>query len=359
MHKLSASVGRHASAPVSTSAKEHLRIVALGGGTGLPAVLRAVRMIVGPDAPASAITAIVAVTDDGGSSGELRRQYGVLPPGDIRNCVAALAGDSSAMASLLQHRFQQGHGLEGHPVGNLILTALTQQFGGDFPSAVEVFAKLAGIGGRVLPATADDVHLRAEHASGEVTVGETAIVSRRLPIRRLSLERPVRPLPDAIEALVNADVIIVGPGSLYTSILPVLLVNGVAATISGVRATRICVSNLMTEPGETDDYCLEDHLDAIEQHVGFNLFDYVLVNDGRVGAEAEARYAAEKSVLVRQKFAHSEYKGAGIVRRAVSITNEDGTVRHHPAALASALLEVACCGRPESQSGRRRAAAGL
>lgn len=334
------SANRRQNHPVVASrvrSREHLRIVALGGGTGLPAVLRAVRTIVGPDAPASAITAIVAVTDDGGSSGELRRQYGVLPPGDIRNCVAALAGDTSTVASLLQHRFAAGHGLEGHPVGNLILTALTQQLGGDFAAAVEMFSKLAGIGGRVLPATADDVHLRAEYVSGEVTVGETAIVSRRLPIRRLSLERPVRPLPDVIEALVNADVIIVGPGSLYTSILPVLLVDGVAATISGLRATRILVSNLMTEPGETDGYGLDDHLRVIRDHTGFHLFDLVVANRQPLGAAAVAHYRDRGSVPVVVPNCVKYAGSAQIVGCDLAAERNAGKIRHQPESLAAAI----------------------
>lgn len=340
MYEHSASRTRKPPVSVSGSRSRRQRIVALGGGTGLPAVLRAVRMIVGPDAPASAITAIVAVTDDGGSSGELRRQYGVLPPGDIRNCVAALAGDTSTVASLLQHRFEEGHGLEGHPVGNLILTALTQQLGGDFPSAVNMFSKLAGIGGRVLPATADNVHLRAEYASGEVTVGETAIVSRRLPIRRLSLEHPVRPLPEVIEALVNADVIIVGPGSLYTSILPVLLVDGVAATISGVRATRIFVSNLMTEPGETDGFGLDDHLRVIRDHTGFNLFDVVLTNQQPLSASAVAHYRERGSVPVPVPNCVKHAGSAQVIACDLAAEHAAGKIRHEPVCLARSIEHV-------------------
>lgn len=294
-------------------------------------------MIVGPQAPPSAITAIVAVTDDGGSSGELRRQYGVLPPGDIRNCVAALAGDASAMASLLQYRFGDGHHLEGHPVGNLILTALTRQLDGDFAAAVEALSKMAGIGGRVLPATADDVHLRAEYVSGEITVGESAIVSRRLPIRRLSLERPVRPLPEGIEALINADVIIVGPGSLYTSILPVLLVDGVAATMSGLCATRIFVSNLMTEPGETDGYGLDDHLRVIREHTGFDLFDYVLVNQQPLSPSAVADYGGRGSVPVTAPNCVMNAGRAEIVGCDLAAEHCGAKIRHEPTSLAAAI----------------------
>lgn len=294
-------------------------------------------MIVGPDAPSGAITAIVAVTDDGGSSGELRRQYGVLPPGDVRNCVAALAGDESAIAGLLQHRFDHGAELKGHPVGNLILTALTRQLGGDFPSAVEVLSRLAGIAGRVLPVTADDVHLRAEHVTGDVTVGETAIVSRRLPIRRLTLERAVRPLPEVIEALVNADAIIVGPGSLYTSILPVLLVDGIAATISGVRATRVYVSNLMTEPGETDGYSLDDHLRVIREHTGHDLFDVVLVNQQPLNESVVAQYGERGSQPVAVPAVPKFLGSARIVGCDLAAESVRNKIRHESIPLAEAL----------------------
>jgi uncharacterized cofD-like protein len=330
----------------SSTPHRRLRFVALGGGTGLPAVLRTVRLIVGPDAPPSAITAIVTVTDDGGSSGQLRREHGVLPPGDVRNCVAALAGDTSAVASLLQYRFENGHHLEGHPVGNLILTALTKHLGGDFPLAVDVLSRMAGVGGRVLPATADDVHLRAEYVSGEVTVGETAIASRRLPIRRLSLEHPVRPLPEVIEALVNADVIIVGPGSLYTSILPVLLVDGVAATISGLCATRIFVSNLMTEPGETDGFRLDDHLRVIRDHTGYDLFDFVLVNQQPLGADAVAHYAERGSVPVPTPNCVLHAGQAEIVGCDLAAERDGQKIRHEPVSLADAIRTLLRWGRP-------------
>lgn len=317
-----------------------IRIVALGGGTGLPAVLRALRLVIGATAPASSLTAIVAVTDDGGSSGELRRRFGVLPPGDVRNCVAALAGEGSRVGSLLQHRFGGGTGLEGHPVGNLILTALTQQLNGDFAAAVQEFSRLVGIGGRVLPATTDNVHLRAEYVSGEVTVGVSAIVSRRLPIRRLSLERPVRPLPEVIEALVNADVIIVGPGSLYTSILPILLVGGIAATISGVMATRVFIANLMTEPGETDGFSLGDHLAVIKCHTGFDLFDHVLLNRRPLDPAAVAQFRARGSEPVQDHRASEKLAPARAIECDLSAEHSGGKIRHEPVSLAAALQQV-------------------
>jgi uncharacterized cofD-like protein len=302
--------------------------------------LRAVRLLVGPAAPPDAITAVVAVTDDGGSSGRLRRELGILPPGDARNCVAALASDSSPLAALLQHRFDST-GLDGHPVGNLVLAALTQQMNGDFASAVDQLGRLVGIGGRVLPATADDVHLRAEYTTGDVQVGESAIASRRLPIHRLSLERPVRPLPEVIQALVNADLVIVGPGSLYTSILPVLLVDGVARTIFGLRATRLYVANLMTEPGETSGHTLEQHLDVIERHVGVQLFDHVLVNTRPIPPMSLARYASDEAYPVERSSASEWHGPARIVERELAWQVRDGKIRHEPADLAAAIREVA------------------
>ena len=316
------------------------RIAALGGGTGLPAVLRALRIVVGPSAPADAITAIVAVPADGGSSGQLRHELQVLPPGDIRNCVAALADDTSPLTPLLQHRFPGGSTLSGHPIGNLLLAALTQQADGDFAAAVEQLGRIAGINGRVLPATADDVHLKAEYTSGEVVVGETAIASRHLPIRWLTLQRHVRPLPDAIAAIVNADAIIVGPGSLFTSILPVLLVDGIAPTIYGLTVPRIYVANLMTEPGETDGFTLDDHLAVIRQHTGCDLFDYVLVNRRPLATDLVARYRANGSVPVNGYERLANAGGARLVECDLAADDAGGKIRHEPVSLATALRAV-------------------
>ena len=251
------------------------RIVALGGGTGLPAVLEGLCRLADASGPVAndAITAVVTVTDDGGSSGKLRREYGMLPPGDVRNCLTALVEADSPFRQLLQHRI----GDAAHPIGNLLLTALTQ-ITGNFPDAVSQLGQMLGLRGRVLPTTGEDVHLKAEMQSGQIVTGETAIVQERRPIRRLSLDPSPRPLPDVLRALVNADAIVVGPGSLYSSTLPNLLVEGIASTISGVNAVRIYVANLMTEPGETDGFSLDDHLRVIREHAGYDLFDYILVN---------------------------------------------------------------------------------
>ena len=302
----------------------------------MPAVLRSLRLMLGEGAPAEAITAIVAVTDDGGSSGRLRSELRIPAPGDVRNCVAALADDASPLAGLLQHRLSGG-GMDGHPVGNLLLAALTQKFNGDFASAVSELGRLVNTGGRVLPATGQAVHLKAECESGDVVIGETAIASCGKRIRRLMLEQRTRPLPEAIEALVNADVIIVGPGSLYTSILPVLLTEGVAPTIYGLRATRVYVANLMTEPGETDNFTLEEHLDVIEQHVGLPLFDYILVNNAPIPWETLAKYASNCSQPVVRDRAKTACSGARVVEHELAWRVEDGKLRHDPRHLAQAL----------------------
>jgi uncharacterized cofD-like protein len=326
------------------------RIVALGGGTGLPAVLRSLRLMLGDTASDEAITAVVAVTDDGGSSGRLRKEFRMPAPGDVRNCVAALASDADPLARLLQHRLS-GSDLEGHAFGNLLLAGLTQQMNGDFASAVRELARIVRIGGRVLPATAQALHLKAECESGEVVVGETAIAGCRRPIRRLMLEQRARPLPETIEALVNADAIIVGPGSLYTSVLPVLLTDGLAPTIYGLRATRIYVANLMTEPGETDDFTLERHLDVIREHVGLPLFDYVLVNNAPIPVQTLLKYASNCAEPVKRQSTDEFYSGARIVERGLAWQVEGAKLRHEPAHLASALSELF------AQDTRRRALA--
>jgi uncharacterized cofD-like protein len=339
----------------SLSAAVPLRCVAIGGGTGLPVVLQGLRRALYPDSSvpegraSDLVTAIVTVTDDGGSSGRLRSELGILPPGDVRNCLAALAPDDSPFTALLQHRFAAGNDLAGHAVGNLLLAALTQM-AGEFQTAVERLGGLMRLQGCVLVSTAEDVTLKAEFQSGEIIRGETAIVARGSRIQRLSLERSVRPVPEAVRALVNADVIVVGPGSLYTSILPNLLVGGIAATMAGVRAVRIYVANVMTEPGETDGYSLADHLTAIRAHVGFDLFDYVLINRRPIGQSVAARYALEGSLPIQPCQPGSLGPETTVIERDLAWDVTEGKLRHGSADLASAILELALAGRPAAIS---------
>ncbi|MCA1561558.1 MAG: uridine diphosphate-N-acetylglucosamine-binding protein YvcK [Acidobacteria bacterium] len=320
----------------------HRRVVAIGGGTGLPIVLRGLNHAAGtPAYPPTPrwLTALVTVMDDGGSSGRLRDTLGMLPPGDIRNCLAALASGPSALAAMLHDRLPSGCDME-HPLGNLLLAALTS-LQGDFVRAIDSLGDLIGARGRVLPATLENVHLRASFEDGSLVRGESAIAARRGRIRRLTLDRAVRPLPDAIEALVNADLIVVGPGSLYTSLIPNLLVDGVAATISAVQATRVYVANLMTEPGETDNYSLADHLAALCDHTGHELFDYVPVNRTPLSASAVARYAEDGSEAVRGPQRNAWTDRSRIVTSDLAVTIASGELRHDPAALGFGLLALA------------------
>jgi uncharacterized cofD-like protein len=317
------------------------RIVAIGGGTGLPAVLSGIA-----DAfderprPISTLTGIVTVTDDGGSSGRLRREAGMLPPGDVRNCLVALAPDSP-LKQLLQHRFTAAPSLRGHALGNLLLAALVE-ITGDFCEAIDQLGTLMRLRGRVLPATVDHVALVGEFDGGHTVCGETAIVAEGRPIRRLRLDRAARPVPRVIEAIAHADLIVVGPGSLYTSILPNLLVDGIAAAIAASPAVRVFVGNLMTEPGETDGFSLEQHLDVIAEHTGEDLFDCVLVNRRAPSPHAIARYASQSALPI--EIAHPAADAIGrarVVRRDLARETHQGKVRHSPGALARALLQIA------------------
>jgi uncharacterized cofD-like protein len=304
------------------------------------------------------LVAIVTVTDDGGSSGVLRQQLGVLPPGDARNCLAALAQGPSPFVEMLQHRFSGATPLVGHPVGNLLLAALTQM-SGNFAVAVEQLSEVLDLFGRVYPSTLENVSLAAEFSDGHVVCGETAIVGRHAPIKRLCLERQVRPLPEALRALVNAELVVVGPGSLYTSVLPNLLVDGIASTISGLNAVRIYVANLMTEPGETDGFTIDDHLRVIREHVGYELFDYVLVNDRAVDDHVVAQYAERGSVPVPDAGRYPAAGFAKVVRRPLASELRGDKIRHAPAELARAILELAEAGRPgDAPSVSARSAAG-
>ncbi len=254
------------------------RIAVIGGGHGLATLLRGLK------AYSNNITAIVTVADDGGSSGMLRRSLGVLPPGDLRNCLAALSNDEARLTQLFQYRFPNGStGLEGHSFGNLFITALAE-ITGSFEEAIAESGRVLSISGQVLPSTLHNVRLVADvmlpHVVAEVRVeGESQIPESPGSVRRVWLE-PNSPsaFPQAIQAILAADLVIVGPGSLYTSILPNLLVPDIADAIRSSRALKLYVCNVATQPGETDGYSCGDHIRAIEEHVGMNLFDIVICN---------------------------------------------------------------------------------
>lgn len=274
-----------------------LKLVALGGGTGLSTLLAGLKCLVGEsqsgDAKIANLSAIVTVSDDGGSSGRLRDELQMLPPGDIRNCMIALSEDSTLLSQLFRHRFRGKGDLGGHSFGNLFLAALTEVTG-DFTEAVRLSSEVLASKGHIFPATISDVRLVAELADGSVVRGETQISASRVPIRRLRLEpEQCLPLPQVLKAIRAADVITVGPGSLYTSILPNLLVARVANAIGETVATKIFICNLMTQPGETDNYTARQHLETIKSYAPEIHFDFVIVNDKRITNEQAERYALE------------------------------------------------------------------
>jgi uncharacterized cofD-like protein len=320
-----------------------VRVVALGGGTGLSMVLRGLKEFVASSKkekvgrPISDLAAIVTVTDDGGSSGRLRQEYRVLPPGDIRNCMVALSKDEHLLGKLFKYRFPAGRGLAGHSFGNLFLTALTNVTG-DFPEAVRVSAQVLAIRGRIFPSTAQNVTLEAEVQDGKIVHGETNISRSRKPIRKVRLvPRRVRALPEALEAIGSADLILVGPGSLYTSIIPNLLIDKVVQAIKRSRATCVYIANLMTQPGETQHYSVADHVRAIYDHAGKDIFDFVVINRSRVPSSLLRRYRAQSAEPVDPSFDELDLMRLRYVTG--DLLHHRGVVRHDQSRLARLLLE--------------------
>jgi uncharacterized cofD-like protein len=268
------------------------KVVVIGGGTGLSVMLRGLK-----EKPLD-LTAIVTVADDGGSSGVLRQELHIPPPGDIRNVLMALANVEPLLSRLLRYRFPAGSGLAGHSLGNLMLAAMTD-IAGDFVSGVRELSQVLAVRGRVLPAAAQGTVLKAVMEDGSVVVGESQIPKARGKIRRVMIEpEGVEPLPEAVEAIREADCILIGPGSLYTSIMPNLLVRGLAEAVVASDALKLFICNVMTQPGETDGYTVSDHLDAIEAHVGAPLFHGVIVNNGEIPPDVLAKYAEEGATAV-------------------------------------------------------------
>src|SRR5688500_13485661 len=282
----------------SSSPKDRgLNLVAIGGGTGLSTLLAGLKRNVGrpdsDDAWIENLAAIVTVSDDGGSSGRLREELQMLPPGDIRNCMIALSEDSNLLSRLFKHRFRGEGALGGHSFGNLFLAALTEVTG-DFVEAVRLSSEVLASKGRIYPATLNDVRLVAELEDGRVVRGETSITAARSAVRRLRLEpEQCLPLPEALAAVRAADIITVGPGSLYTSILPNLLVARVAESIGASPAVKIFICNLMTQPGESDGYTARRHIEVVRSYAPEIEFDFVVVNDRRVSPGQAEAYAAE------------------------------------------------------------------
>ena len=332
---------------MKNSRETHLpsvRVVALGGGTGLSTVLHGLKEHVAEPGsrqtkqqPIADLTAIVTVTDDGGSSGRLRREYRILPPGDIRNCMVALSKDEHLLSKLFQYRFPAGRGLGGHSFGNLFLTALTNSTG-DFPKAVQLSAQVLAIRGRIFPSTAQNVTLEAELEDGTAVAGETRISRSRKRIRRVYLvPRRVRPLPEVLTALREADLILIGPGSLYTSILPNLLVEEVAEVIANTRATRVYIANLMTQPGETRHYSVADHVQAIYEHTKHDLFDFVVINRSPLSAAVRRRYKAQGAEPVDPSLRELSQMGLSYVTG--NFLQQGDVARHDQSRLARVLLD--------------------
>lgn len=323
--------------------KSGLNLVALGGGTGLSTLLAGLKRLVGEHEPGEHwienLSAIVTVSDDGGSSGRLRDELQMLPPGDIRNCMIALSEDSTLLSRLFRHRFRGTGELGGHSFGNLFLAALSEVTG-DFTEAVRLSSEVLASKGHIFPATISDVRLVAELEDGNEVRGETQISASRVPIRRLRLEpEQCLPLPQALKAIRAADVITLGPGSLYTSILPNLLVARVSQAIGESGATKIFICNLMTQPGETDNYSAREHLESIKRYAPEIQFDYVVVNDRRITAEQAARYAQEGAHQIGiddDSLEEALDRSTQIVR--ANLLEEGEKVRHDSTLLAQVVM---------------------
>ena len=311
------------------------RIAAVGGGTGLSSLLRGIKVWT------SNITAVVTVMDDGGSSGRLRKEMNMLPPGDIRNCLIALAEDESQIASLFQHRFRDGSGsLDGHSLGNLILAGL-QQHTGRFDAAVEELSQILKVRGQVVPTTLQDVKLVGEMEDGQTVTGEVSIAKDPRRIQQMQLSEPrVQPYRKVIRALESADLIVMGPGSLFTSIIPNLLVEGVPQAIERSQAVKIYISNLMTQPGETDDFSLSDHLCSLGHYLNLNALDVVVANDEPFPETLRQRYEQEGAIPVLIDNIAELTPARLMTADLCDVIELDGkqTIKHHAQRLSEIIL---------------------
>ena len=328
-----------------TTSRE-LKLVAIGGGTGLSTLLAGLKRLVGTSDVGTTrletLSAIVAVSDDGGSSGRLRDELQILPPGDIRNCMVALSEDSTLLSRLFRYRFRGDGDLGGHSFGNLFLAALTEVTG-DFVEAVRLSSEVLASKGRIYPATINDVRLVAELEDGTEAKGETLITASCAPIRRLRLEpEHCLPLPEALGAIRAADVVTIGPGSLYTSILPPLLVARVADAIGTTRATKIFICNLMTQPGETQGYTARMHLETIREYAPQITFDYVIVNNHQINPKQAELYSADgaQQIGMTDQMLEKTFGDEAEIIRA-DLLDDGEKVRHNPEKLARVVM--ACC----------------
>ncbi|GAB6100149.1 YvcK family protein [Halanaerocella petrolearia] len=312
--------------------KKGPKIVVVGGGTGLSTLLRGLKKYT------TNITALVTVADDGGSSGMLRDELGVLPPGDIRNCLVALADTEPLMEKLFQYRFNKGTDLKGHSFGNLFIATMSEILG-DFEEGVKASSDVLAIRGQVLPATLEDVTLSAQLKDGTVIEGESQIPEAKGKIEQVFIN-PIDsdPLPEAVEAIQDADAIILGPGSLYTSVLPNLLVKKLSETIKDSQALTTYVCNVMTQPGETDNYTASDHVQAIYDHIDSEIMDYVLVNNEEIESDLIEKYAEEGSEPVEVDLDKLKEQGLEVVQEGM--INQSDLVRHNPDKLAKVIMDL-------------------
>ena len=326
-----------------------MNIVAIGGGTGLSQLLSGLKQhvrqadVASGDRPYSPsihdLTAVVTVTDDGGSSGRLRDEFQMLPPGDIRKCLVALSEDERLMSRLFQYRFERGGELQGHSFGNLFLTALTSVTG-DFLEAIRLSSEVLAIKGRILPSTMSDVHLVGELENGASLFGESLIGRSPVRIRKIAVfPEGCDPLPETLEAIAKADVITLGPGSLYTSLLPNLLVNGIPEAIRRSSAVKIYIGNIMTQPGETFGFSATDHLRAVIEHCADFPFDYFLGNLTPISALQKEKYLAEHAVQIDIDIEEIARLGALVVLKDLLAADHD-KVRHDPLKLSQAIFDL-------------------
>jgi len=306
------------------------RIVVVGGGTGMPNVLSSLKHYT------SNLTAVVTVADDGGSSGRLRRDFGTPPPGDIRNCIVALSDQETLLNHLFQYRFK-GHGdLKGHSFGNLFITVM-REITGDFGKAVEESSRVLATRGTVMPVSFESVTLEAVLKNGTIITGESNISRSKAPIERVMLkEKKIKPNKEVLKAILEADAVVLGPGSLYTSVLPNLLIPDVAETIALSRAVKIYVANIMTQPGETDFFTVSDHVRAILKHTGPNFIHYVIANKEKVPLKLLSRYQAHGQEPVVVDEGAVEETGVQLIK--ANLLHREDFVRHSPEKLGKAIL---------------------
>ena len=323
------------------------RVLAIGGGTGLANLLKGLKQYVrATDDSISALepritelSAVVTVTDDGGSSGRLREEFNMLPPGDIRNCIAALSEDEALLSRLFQHRFQAGSTLNGHSFGNLFITALTA-ITGDFAEAVKQSSEILATRGHIYPSTASDVQLEAVMTDGTRVGGETNITASTGRIKELHLVPPdVQPLPQTLAAIASADLISIGPGSLFTSLVPNLLVHGIPEAVAASRAVKVLVCNLMTEANESLGLSAADHIQVLTNHARTRIFDYALVNATPASAELKTKYAEENARQILADVDAIEALGVNVILGDY-LEEVDGVARHATERVSRDLLRL-------------------